>query len=100
MLSDNLMRQNTRVFTILDSYKTLTKMTNCGEPTGSNYPYPIVGTIGIGEMIRTFFTLKLDENLEGEEGTDATSLSTSPKGPPTMVDTISFTTVFSASVSQ
>jgi len=99
MLGDNLTRQNTRVFTVVDNYKTL-KIKNCdAEVPGPNYQYPIVGTIGIGEMIRTFFALTLDENLEGEAGSQATSLNTTVKGPPTMVDTISFTTALSASVS-
>jgi hypothetical protein len=41
----------------------------------------------------------LHEDLEAEQGTTITSLSASPaKGPPTMADTISFTTAVSAGV--
>jgi hypothetical protein len=99
-LGDSLMRENTRAFTVIDNYKTLKKLQYCdAESTGPNYQYPIVGTIGIREMTFTFFSLTLDGNLEAEEGTSVTSINTSAKGPPTMVDTISFTTTVSAGVS-
>jgi hypothetical protein len=64
--SDVLKRENRRTFTVADNYKTLNKMQGCAaEPAGSNYQYPIVGTIGIAETIQTFLTMALHEDLNG-----------------------------------
>jgi hypothetical protein len=100
-LGDSLTRQNVRVFTIVDNYKTLIEMKKCDEEPAPmpNYQYPIVGSIGIKEMIRTFIHLALNEDLDEEEGSEVTSLDTTAKGPPTMADTISFTTTITAGVS-
>lgn len=102
-LGDNLMRQNTRTFTVVDNFSVLYHKMDprkCEtEPIGPNYQYPIVGTIGVGEMIKTFVNLTLHEDLEEEEQQNivgGSNLDITANGPPTMVDTISFTTTLSA----
>jgi hypothetical protein len=60
------------------------------EPAAANYQYPIVGTIGISEMIETFIALAMNTNLEGG--------ATVQNGPPTMADTLSFTTTLTAGI--
>jgi hypothetical protein len=95
-VGDTVIRQNVRTFTIIDNFQVLRQMdgNRCeAEPTGPNYQYPIVGTIGIGEMIKTFIAMAMHTNLEAGEGQ-----STGPNGPPTMVDTISFTTTLTAGI--
>jgi hypothetical protein len=90
---DTLTRSNVRAFTIVDNYKLLKDMHPDGckaMPKGPNYQYPITGSIGIEEMIKTFVTLASYTRF----GTAAEA----PNGPPTMVDTISFTTLLSAGV--
>jgi hypothetical protein len=100
-VGDSLVRNNTRTFTVLDNYQSLMQMQKCGaEPIGPNYQYPIVGTIGIREMIHTFINLALHDELAGEEGNavePTDDLNSSAIGPPTMVDTITFTTTLNAS---
>lgn len=103
-VGDTVSRQNVRTFTIIDNYKTLLQMNAqlCeAQPKGLNYQYPIVGNIGIAEMIKTFVGLASHTDLGAEQealiGQD-TPLATSTNGPPTMVDTISFMTTLSAGV--
>ncbi len=84
-------RENFRTFTVTDTFIglfTTIKDGYCSQfDAGGNYLYPIVGTIGIDEMIRTFGELSLFGNLSGD-----------PKGgPPTLGDAISFTTTLSGS---
>ena len=84
------MRENIRTFTITDSFIDLLrdiKEDYCSQLAfEKDYMYPITGTIGVGEMIHTFVDLALFENLSGNKG-----------GPPTMGDTITFTTKLSGS---
>lgn len=101
---DSLKRENIRTFTITDNYQTLSRLTDkqcASAATGPNYQYPIVGTIGIDEMIRTFLTMALHEDL-GENETNTKNVqevdSSTSAGPPTMVDSITFTTTISAGV--
>jgi hypothetical protein len=101
--SDMLKRENKRAFTIADNYKSLVEMENCGgEPTGSNYQYPIVGTIGIGETIRTFLTMALHEDLNSISTSDADTAEdkfyNSLAGSPTLVETLTFTTTLNAGI--
>jgi hypothetical protein len=96
-LGDSLMRQNVRTFTVADTYQSLTQMDDdrCrAEPVGPNYQYPIVGTIGIDEMIHSFLTMALHENLSNP----GTSTNDDPTvaGPITMVDSLTFTTNLTA----
>ena len=100
---DALKRENRRVFTVADNYQTLKQMRNtecAAVPIGPNYQYPIVGTIGIDEMIRTFLTMALHEDLNGTANANQppTDPSKSIAGPPAMVDTITFTTTLTAGV--
>lgn len=85
-------RQNIRTFTITDTFVgLLTKVKDdyCNTFVAeNNYNYPITGTIGVGEMIHSFVELALFDNLANP----------SAAGPPTMADTITFTTRLSGSV--
>jgi hypothetical protein len=96
--TNNLARQNLRNFTIADTYQALARPEKCrDEATGPNYEYPIAGTIGVGEMIRTFLELALHEGLVNPgEGGSPTSINLSASGILTMVDTLTFTTLLSA----
>jgi hypothetical protein len=96
-IANDLMRQNIRVFTIADTYQALPKQKDCtGEATGPNYEYPIAGTIGAGEMIRTFLELALHEDLGNVgQGGSGTTINPSASGLLTMVDTLTFTTTVS-----
>jgi hypothetical protein len=98
-LGDSLMRQNVRSFTVVDNFQVLLRQMDAkkceAEPTGPNYQYPIVGTIGVAEMIHTFIKLALHEDLSGEQSSD---INITANGPPTMVDSITFTTTLNGSV--
>jgi hypothetical protein len=92
-VGDTVMRQNVRTFTIIDNFQVLRQMDGkkCeAEPAGPNYQYPIVGTVGISEMIETFIALAMHTNLEAG--------ATVQNGPPTMADTLSFTTTLTAGI--
>jgi hypothetical protein len=99
---DMLKRENKRAFTIADNYLTLKQMQTCdtGLPTGSNYQYPIVGTIGIAETIQTFLTMALHEDLNTPvtNNTDEDKYYKSLAGSPTLVETLTFTTTINAGV--
>ena len=103
-VGDTVSRQNVRTFTIIDNFQLLKKMNPkfCETaPTGPNYQYPIVGRIGVYEMIETFVALAVHTDLQTEQEQSIISgntLETSTNGPPTMVDTISFTTTLTAGV--
>lgn len=90
-------RQNIRNFTVTDTFVGLLRVNYddyCeGElAAGKNYMYPITGKIGIAEMIRTFIALAIFGELNGEKGKEG-------RGPPTMVDSLKFTTHWALSVS-
>jgi hypothetical protein len=101
--ADALTRENKRTFTVADNYRTLTQMVDCDPaPAGANYQYPIVGTIGIDETIRTFLTMALHENLNGPIEDQLGKLPDDPTkytaASPSMVETLTFTTKISAGV--
>jgi hypothetical protein len=83
-------RENIRTFTVSDTFLDLFQklpVDYCDEPRqGKHYVYPITGNIGLREMIETFVSLALVDNLSGASG------------PPTLGDTFLFTTTISASV--
>src|SRR5262249_29406395 len=86
-------RQNIREFTLTDTFARLfteIRERYCSEiADGKNYLYPITGRIGIDEMIGTFVRLTLFADLTGQlDEADVIG----QKGPPTMADTITFTT--------
>jgi hypothetical protein len=89
-------RENTRTFTITDNFGELVKgLTGCkDELVGPNYIYPITGRIGVQDMIQEFVYMSIFANLDAESTTPATV----PKGPPTLVDALVFTTKISGSV--
>jgi hypothetical protein len=78
-------RENIRTFTITDKWINLIKNLDdvyCdGFVHEANYIYPITGKVGIDEMIDTFVVLSLFANLSG--------------APPTMADSLIFTTKLS-----
>jgi hypothetical protein len=86
-------RQNTRTFTITDRFGDLIQKVDpqdCdGRVRGPNYVYPITGKIGIEGMIHAFVYMTLFGNLGKSK--DA------PKGPPTLVDALEFTTTIGGS---
>jgi hypothetical protein len=98
-----LIRDNIRTFTISDNFATLIGPKNddyCDFPQPRvNLEYPVVGRIGIDEMVRTFIELVTKDDLAGEQ--DASkglklNVSVSSDAPIAMVDSISFTTTISA----
>jgi hypothetical protein len=94
----NRSRQNERTFTISDEFSFL--LTALNTPKGSrgqrycdghialgpNYIYPIVGRIGVDEMVRTFFQLTFFENLAADKDKPGAH------GAPAMADKLTFTT--------
>jgi hypothetical protein len=93
-------RENERIFTVTDSFSGLIRLPNdyCIDPVTSrnyvvseNYIYPIAGRIGVKRMIQDFIELTLFGSLGGPKD--------SIKGPPTLVDQLSFTTEISGSIS-
>ena len=90
-------RQNIRTFTITDTLGLLVNKTapnDCkGRVVGPNYMYPIDGNIGIESMMEAFFYLSIYANLRGETDKAATV----PDGPPTLVNSLEFTTTLSGS---
>jgi hypothetical protein len=92
-------RQNIREFTITDTFARLfieVREKYCSEiADGKNYLYPITGNIGIDEMIGTFVRLSLFADLSGQ--VDEVDVA-NQKGPPTMADTITFSTTLKGSV--
>jgi hypothetical protein len=101
------MRQNIRTFTVTDTFDYLLhnipddpnpdhKNNYCaGHIVGPNYIYPVAGKIGIDRMIGDFVNLTLFENLANPPTSANNPTTANPKGPPTMVDQLQFTTTVS-----
>jgi hypothetical protein len=101
------MRQNTRTFTVTDTFDFLLrdipddpdpehKNNYCaGFIVGPNYIYPVAGKIGIDRMIGDFVNLTLFANLGAPPASAANPTTATSKGPPTMVDQLVFTTTVS-----
>lgn len=91
-------RENERLFTVTDSFSDLIQLPEsyCNDPTqrsyivSENYVYPINGRIGVKRMIQDFIELTLFGGLSGPKE--------NMKGPPTLVDQLSFTTEISGSI--
>lgn len=86
-------RQNTRRFVVSDTAGVLihNKNLNCApDYRASNYAYPISGSIGMRELISTFFELNQTKELGIVEKDKPTTV---------FVDTLIFTTTLSGSVS-
>jgi hypothetical protein len=93
-------RENERLFTVTDSFSGLVRLPDdyCMDPVAArnyvvseNYIYPITGRIGVKRMIQDFIELTLFASLGGP--------ASNTKGPPTLVDQLSFTTEVSGSIS-
>jgi hypothetical protein len=84
-------RQNTRKFTVTDTFRGLVKDTPpkfCEDQLADpNYSYPIAGKIGMERVIQDFIRLTLYGALSG----------TGHQGPPTLVDALDFQTFISGS---
>jgi hypothetical protein len=103
------MRQNTRTFTVTDTFDFLLRNipddpnpehrnNYCsGFIVGPNYIYPVAGKVGIDRMIGDFVNLTLFGGLAGPPASAANPTTASSKGPPTMVDQLVFTTSVSLS---
>lgn len=99
-VGNTLSRDNIRSFTISDNFSELREKlhdADCNfDTTSPNYEYPIVGRIGVDEMITTFTALALTGGLGAQQDLSKGVSSLSPAGLPAMVDTITFTTTISA----
>jgi hypothetical protein len=89
------MRENIRTFTVTDTFSGLLRNSPphyCdGFIVQANYIYPVVGKIGMDRMINDFVNLTLFGGLAAPSSNGSIP---SPKGPPTMVDQLKFTTKF------
>jgi hypothetical protein len=92
-------RENERLFTVSDSFSGLIHFPDdyCMDPVANrsyvvseNYIYPITGRIGVKRMVQDFIELTLFGSLGGP--------ASNTKGPPTLVDQLSFTTEISGTV--
>jgi hypothetical protein len=89
----NRRRANERIFTTTDTFSyLLTKLREdyCnGHIVEANYIYPITGRIGVDKIVNDFIELTLFEGLAGKDDKQ--------QGPPTMADTLTYTTAITAS---
>lgn len=86
-------RQNARTFTVTDNLGALVQKVHSDYcPTqylaGPNLIYPIAGSVGMKRVVQDFLNLALFDNLSGDASKDVTAT----KGPPSMVDQLSFET--------
>jgi hypothetical protein len=103
------MRQNTRTFTVTDTFDFLLRdIPDDPDPAhrnnycagfivGPNYIYPVAGKVGIDRMIGDFVNLTLFGGLGGTPTSATNPTTASSKGPPTMVDQLQFTTTVTLS---
>lgn len=84
-------RQNLRTFTVTDTFSQLIRdipKNYCdNQIVQENYVYPITGKIGMDRVVHDFINLTLFGHLSGSGN----------KGPPTLVDALTFTTTVTAS---
>ena len=95
-------RANVRSFTVTDNFGTLIQEIDpryCDfDAPGPNFVYPIVGRIGLAEMVNTFVDLTLFHGLtEPTEGAKPQPHPLAHRGPPTMADSLTFTTTLTGS---
>jgi hypothetical protein len=99
-VGQTLLRDNIRAFTISDTFGGLMNNlsdSDCNFESGPNYEYPIVGTIGVKEMVRSFIALALTGDL-GVDQDSSKPPTYNPTGLPSMADTITFTTTLTGGV--
>lgn len=93
-------RKNDRTFTITDTFSGLVRLPNTycdgrdvqqdyNYNVQANYMYPIAGKIGVALLVHDFINLTLFANL---------SKKSTPQGPPTLVDALTFTTTITGTV--
>jgi hypothetical protein len=85
-------RHSIRSFTVSDTFVGLLMNVPSSYCVGRtvrqpNYLYPIIGKIGIGEMVSTFIDISLFDNLKSGD-----------KGPPAVSDSIEFLTLLSLGI--
>lgn len=84
------LRQTVRNFRVADSFGELRLYRGCGGPAPvANHVYPITGTIGLDEVVRTFIDLNENQNLTGPKDKETV---------PVLADTFNFQTTISGSV--
>jgi hypothetical protein len=98
---NSLSRQNIRTFTITDSFGGLigTKYDEYCDGIGPSYPnveYPLVGRVGIDEMVTTFIDLARLDALSGTANPYGSAPSSNV--PNAMVDSLTFTTTLMAGI--
>lgn len=95
---NNRMRQNLRNFRITDTFGgLLVAPLICPElAIDPNYIYPVIGNIGLSEVIHTFVRLNEDQNLTGKDELQASGVFKDKV--PRFADTLTFTTTVSGSV--
>ena len=97
----NLQRQNTRIFTITDTFGSLVadldpRYCDYGYQVESkNILYPLTGKIGMRPVIQEFTVMAIFDNLSG----DARSDFSKPEGPSQMAEQLEFTTTIDVSAS-
>lgn len=98
---DTVKRENMRVFTVVDNFLELIALAYDDKkycdftPSSPNFQYPMVGEIGLHEIVRTFLYLALFNGL-GAKGTNPFEEAALSRGPPAMADTLTFTTTITA----
>jgi hypothetical protein len=84
------LRQTVRNFRVADTFGELRLYTGCGQPVVmANHVYPITGTIGLNEVVKTFIDLNENQNLTGTKEKETV---------PVLADTFNFQTTISGSV--
>jgi hypothetical protein len=93
-----LSRTNTRTFRVVDKLDDLRKA-HCGRVKGTlpNLIYPITGSTGMAEVVRTYIELETFTNLDTVTGTTATAPRKNEIV--TFSDKLDFTTTFDAGAS-
>ena len=98
---DTVIRDNLRAFTTVDNFLELITLEYDQKrycdftAPGPNFQYPMVGQIGLREVVHTFLSLALYNGL-GKNQTDPTVQTALSRGTPAMADTLKFTTTIMA----
>ena len=94
----DLQRKNVRRFTIIEPLAELAKSRDiCRNRTkGANWTYPITGTIGLDEVVRTYIKLELLTELQETKRAEAKQF---PGAHVVFSDEVEFTTKFEAGAS-
>jgi hypothetical protein len=100
-LGNTLVRENIRAFTISDNFAGLIDVRNdeyCAQfPVADpNYEFPIVGRVGVDEIVTTFIELTVFDALSPKQDPAAPAPTTA--SPIAMVDTLNFTTTITAGI--